>query len=58
MAEFCLNCFNEEFNKQYSEHDVLLCNDYCEGCGKLKPCVISIRRNNLFGLIFKKPINK
>lgn len=29
MAEFCLKHFNEMFNKQYSEKDVKLSNDFC-----------------------------
>lgn len=47
MAECCLDCFNKydmkEDNK-LTKRDVFLYPDFCEGCGKIKPCVISIKR--------------
>ncbi len=43
MAEFCLDCFNEEFDEKLTKRDVILSEGLCEGCGQLKPCVVSIR---------------
>lgn len=45
MAEFCLDCLNKLEGKHYSELDVWV--DYseldlCEGCGQIKPCVVSM----------------
>ncbi|MBQ5910582.1 MAG: hypothetical protein IIW94_01050 [Clostridia bacterium] len=42
MADFCLKCFNETWNKNLTEEQVLLCTDFCEGCAEEKPCVILV----------------
>ena len=44
MSEICLDCFNKDCGKEYTEYDVLLDYDLCEFCGKIKPCVIRYRR--------------
>lgn len=46
MAKFCLECFNEVNETDFEEWDVSI--DYfslelCEGCGKWKNCVFSVR---------------
>ena len=45
MAEFCLKHFNEMLNKQYSEKDVKLSNDFCESCGEWTKCVVYIKED-------------
>lgn len=40
MAEFCLKHYNELFDENLTEKDVVLELDFCEGCGAVKPCVI------------------
>lgn len=47
MAEFCLRCFNEMNGTRYQTREVWLENDFCEGCGEWKPCVIDLRRKPL-----------
>lgn len=42
MAEFCLDCFNRLNRTDYKESDVELDEDFCEGCGTWKPCVIAV----------------
>ena len=42
MAEFCLECFNQLNETKLTEKEVVLQEDLCEGCGLIKPCVISI----------------
>ena len=42
MAEFCLECFNKLYGTAISEKSVTLGEDFCEGCGKVKPCVIDL----------------
>lgn len=53
MAEFCLECMNKylmEENNQLTEKDVTMSIDLCEGCGKWKPCVITIKnKEKIFG---------
>ncbi len=44
MAEFCLECFNRLNDMKLTEKEVVLENDICEGCGTVKPCVISIHK--------------
>ena len=44
MSEICLDCFNKESGREYTERDVLLDYDLCETCGEIKPCVIRFRR--------------
>ena len=47
MAEFCLDCMNRllmEADCQLTEKDVTMEVDLCEGCGKWKPCVITIKK--------------
>jgi len=43
MAEFCLDCLNKLDGTQVSEADVILLDDFCEGCGKVAPCVVRYR---------------
>lgn len=43
MAEFCLKCFNEQWNKNFTEEEVKTAVCLCEGCAEYKPCVISLR---------------
>jgi hypothetical protein len=45
MAEFCLDCFNDLNGTDYSNKEVWLANDFCEGCGKWKPCVLDLKPN-------------
>ena len=56
MAEFCLKCFNEQWNKSFTEKEVTLVVDLCEGCAEYKPCVIKVRRAKkpLLFSVFKK----
>ena len=44
MAEFCLDCMNEMDGTHYTEKDVELEMDLCEGCGQIKPVVVGFRR--------------
>jgi hypothetical protein len=44
MAEFCLKCFNEMNDTKLTDKEVFLEDDLCEGCGKIKPCVIAIKK--------------
>ena len=46
MAEFCLKHFNETFNKEFTEKDVKLCDDFCEKCGEWTKCVMYIKEEN------------
>ena len=53
MAEFCLECMNEyilEGDEKLTESEVTTEFDLCEGCGEWKPCVISIKKKNIFGI--------
>ncbi len=43
MAEFCLNCLNRMNSTHLSEEDVILLDDFCEGCGRIVPCVVRYR---------------
>ena len=38
MAEFCLDCWNKIYGKNYTEKDYVLSRDLdlCEGCGEFK----------------------
>jgi len=44
MAEFCLDCYNKLNDTRYSEKQVELEVDLCEGCGEWKPVVVWIGR--------------
>lgn len=48
MAEFCLRCFNEMDNTNYTKRDVHLSlfRELCEGCGDTRRVVVSIRRGH------------
>lgn len=50
MAEFCLECFNEIFNKELTKKDVSLSlfKELCEGCAECKRVVVSVRENKSF----------
>lgn len=43
MAEFCLDCFNRINGTNRSADSVILEDDFCEGCGTCKPCVIGLK---------------
>lgn len=51
MAEFCLDCFNRLHGTDYKERSVTLEDDFCEGCGTVKPCVLLLRPPSLFSRI-------
>ena len=55
MAEFCLKCFNEMNDTHYTEQDVILDEDLCEGCAEWKPCVVGFRSAHWCGL-FSLPL--
>ena len=40
MAEFCLDCYNKLNDTNYSEAQVELEMDLCEGCGEWKTVVV------------------
>lgn len=42
VAEFCLKCFNKMNHTHYTEKDVWLEEDLCEGCAEWKPCVMQL----------------
>ena len=52
MAEFCLKCFNEPNGTDYHPSQVWLENDFCEGCGEWKLCVMVIRPKPLLRRLF------
>ncbi len=43
MAEFCLDCLNKLEGAHLTEADVILEENFCEGCGKVAPCVMRYR---------------
>jgi len=43
MAEFCLDCLNKLDGTDLTEADVILSDEFCEGCGKIVPCVVRFR---------------
>lgn len=45
MAEFCLIGFNELYETEYTEDEVVLSKDYsfCEHCGEIKQIVIKVK---------------
>ena len=54
MAEFCLECFNKyEMNgkNKLTEKDVIMSNDFCEGCAEFKPCVIRIKKRTFWTIL-------
>ncbi len=53
MAEFCLDCMNKYDvlgKDKLTKKDVVLADDFCEGCGEIKPCVVNIKRWSLHKL--------
>lgn len=43
MAEFCLECWNRLNGTHYTEREMVVDHDeldLCEGCGKVKPCIV------------------
>lgn len=53
MAEFCLECFKRDFgNKHYKRRHVALDWDLCEGCGEWKECVVTIRYEPFWFIIW------
>ena len=50
MAEFCLECFNEFFNKELLRKDVSLSlfKELCEGCAEYKRVVVTVREDKPF----------
>lgn len=60
MAEFCLDCFNQLHGTGYKARLVTLEDDFCEGCGTVKPCVVSLQPPSFFVRIIKvfhRPVN-
>ena len=58
MAEFCLECMNKyevADGCKLDEKDVICDEDLCEYCGKIKPCVIKVKRRALHKLIGGEP---
>jgi len=47
MAEFCLECYNELNGTHFTEKDVILEEDLCEGCGEYKPTIVVFRSRGL-----------
>ena len=45
MAEFCLECFNQMNDTKLTDKEVILEDDLCEGCGEVKPCVMTIKKS-------------
>ena len=45
MAEFCLDCFNQMNDTKLTDKEVILEDDLCEGCGEVKPCVMTIKKS-------------
>ena len=46
MAEFCIDCMNKYIlssQQRLTENEVVIEDDFCEGCGEWKPCVIVIK---------------
>jgi len=52
MAEFCLKCFNELNGTNYQANEVWLEDDFCEGCGDWRPCVMELRPKPLIWQFF------
>ena len=52
MAEFCLKCFNELNHTHYTEGEVWLEDDFCEGCAEWKPCVMELQPKPLVLRLF------
>lgn len=48
MAEMCLDCYNKDAikngGKPLTEEEVVLDDDFCEWCGEIKPCIITIKQ--------------
>ena len=54
MAEFCLKCFNELNDTNYTKSEVCLEEDFCEGCAEWKPCVMELYPKPLFYFKYNK----
>lgn len=52
MAEFCLKCFNELNDTNYQPNEVWLEEDFCEGCGDWRPCVMELHPKPLILRLF------
>ena len=52
MAEFCLDCWNRMNNTNYTEADVTLEEDLCEGCGEVKPCIVALEPPGFFARLW------
>lgn len=48
MAEFCLKRFNKLNHTRYREEEIILEEDFCEGCGCWKPCVMALHPPNFW----------
>lgn len=53
MAEFCLDCWNKMNGTHLTKADVTLEEDLCEGCGEVKPCIVSLEPPGLFARTWK-----
>lgn len=56
MAEFCLDCFNELNHTHYTKSEVWLEEDFCEGCGEWKPCIVDLRPKPFLLWLIDRPI--
>jgi len=55
MAGFFLECFNKYISdEKVTEKEGITDFDLCEGCGEWKPCVIRIKRKNIFKIVENK----
>lgn len=52
MAEYCLKCFNELNGTDYRPNEVWLEEDFCEGCGDWRLCVMEFRHKRLLRQLF------
>lgn len=45
MAEYCIECYNRIHNTELKKRDVTLSVDLCEGCGKVKKTIDTIKKS-------------
>ncbi len=56
MADFCLDCWNEIFDMNETERDVVISKGYtlCEGCAEFKQVIVGTRKFPVLYDIHKK----
>ena len=54
MAEFCLDCWNRLNGTHYTEDDVTTEPDLCEGCGQIKPVIVTFGRPGLLKRLLRR----